>query len=116
MIDQEVIRMDVELHVDLETTEGPLDIDVSDQTLVRALEKSLDALVLHEAQATLNRVQKELKSDIYGFGNKVYRANPRLWEKLESRWNEELFPNLEVRFDVKTRVRAPGAAYGVRSR
>lgn len=116
VIDQEVIRMDVELHVDLETTEGPLDIDVSDQTLVRALEKSLDALVLHEAQATLNRVQKELKSDIYGFGNKVYRANPRLWEKLESRWNEELFPNLEVRFDVKTRVRAPGAAYGVRSR
>ncbi len=116
VMDQEVIRMDVELHVDLETTEGPLDIDVSDQTLVRALEKSLDALVLHEAQATLNRVQKELKSDIYGFGNKVYRANPRLWEKLESRWNEELFPNLEVRFDVKTRVRAPGAAYGVRSR
>jgi spore germination protein KC len=115
VLDQEVIRMDVELHVDLEAREGLLDLDLTDKTLVEALEESLNALILHEARATLNRVQKELKSDIYGFGNKVYRANPKLWEKLESRWNDELFPNLEVHIQVKTRVRAPGAAYGQRS-
>lgn len=116
VLDQEVIRMDVDLHADLETRQGPLDMDMNNKTLIGSLEEALDALVLHEARATLNRVQKELKTDIYGFGNRIYRADPRLWEQLEPRWNDEFFPNLEVRFQVKTRVRAPGAAFGLPSR
>jgi spore germination protein KC len=116
VLDEEVVRMDVELHVDLETREGPLDTDMTNETLLQALEDSIDALILHEARATLNRVQKELKSDIYGFGNRVYRANPKLWAQLEPRWNDEVFPNLEVRLQVSSRVRAPGAAYGLSAR
>lgn len=116
VLDQEVIRMEVELHVDLETREGPMGMDMTNQTLLEAIEDSLDALIMHEARTTLNKVQKELKTDIYGFGNKLYRANPKLWAELEPRWNEELFPDLEVHFQVKSRVRAPGAAYSVSSR
>lgn len=116
VIDDDLIRMDVELHVDLETREAPMHTNVNNQTLVQALEDSLDALILREARATLNRVQKELKTDIYGFGNKVYRKDPKLWAELEPRWNEEIFPNLEVNIQVKSRVRAPGSAYSVANR
>ncbi|HOL16241.1 MAG TPA: Ger(x)C family spore germination C-terminal domain-containing protein, partial [Bacillota bacterium] len=47
----------------------------------------------------LSRAQ-ELKSDIFGFGNLIYRKNPRLWEKIGPRWDEEIFPRLKIDLKV----------------
>jgi spore germination protein KC len=112
----EQIRIRAELHIDLEASQVPLGMDLRDKKLIEEFESHLDALVLREVQSTLTRVQKELRTDIYGFGNKVYRAKPKLWAELEPRWNEEIFPNLEVEFKIHTRVRGPGAVYGLDNR
>lgn len=107
------ISFSVEIHADAEISQADLDLDFRDKKLVSALEDSLRSLVMREALATLNKVQTEFRSDIYGFGHEVYKAKPRLWEELESRWNDEVFPSLDVQLDVEPRVRAPGAAYGI---
>ncbi|HHY75449.1 MAG TPA: Ger(x)C family spore germination protein [Firmicutes bacterium] len=116
VLEQGALRMEVEIHVDLETRQLPMGTVVDSGSFLDALENALNALILREARTTLNKVQKELKTDIYGFGNRVYRTNPKLWAELEPRWNEEVFPDLEVNFTVKSRIRAPGAAYGVSTR
>ena len=110
------IKIEAELHVDLEASQFPAGTDLRDPGIIDALENSLDALVTREIRSTLERVQKEMKSDIYGFGNEVYKKDPELWAKLESTWNDEVFPNLEVVLDVQTRVRAPGSIYGLHDR
>ena len=34
---------------------------------------------------------KELKSDVFGFGEKIYRSKPKAWEEIQSQWGE-IFP------------------------
>ncbi|MGE5580291.1 MAG: Ger(x)C family spore germination protein [Bacillota bacterium] len=109
----EGIKMHAEIHVDLEAAQFQLATDLRKTGIIDALEQSLDALVTREIRATLERVQKEFKSDIYGFGYEVYKSNPDLWATMEHTWNDEVFPNVEVELDVVTRVRAPGAIYGL---
>lgn len=111
---EDTVKMKAEIHVDLEAAQFPLGVDLRKPGVVEALESSLDALVTQEIRSTLQRVQKEMKSDIYGFGYEVYRSNPGLWATMESTWNDEVFPDLEVILEVHTRVRAPGSVYGLR--
>lgn len=106
------IKFNVEMHVDMEVSQAPLSLNFKDTRLVSALEDSLHDLIMREALTTLNKVQTEFRSDIYGFGYQVYRTNPRLWKELEPRWNDEVFPNLDIELDIQARVRAPGTAYG----
>jgi len=107
------IKIHAEIHVDLEASQFQLGTDLRDPGIIEALEESLDALVTQEVRKTLERVQKELKTDIYGFGFEVYKSNPDLWATMEHTWNDEVFPYIEVELEVKTRVRAPGAIYGL---
>jgi spore germination protein KC len=81
----EGIKIKAEIHVDLEAAQFPLGTDLRQPGFVDKLEKSLDALVTQEIRSTLQRVQKDLKSDIYGFGYEVYKANPKLWATMEAR-------------------------------
>lgn len=73
----------------------------------RRLERELESWIRREIENSLNIVQS-LQSDIYGFGNLLYRSHPDLWRELEDRWNEEVFPNLEVSVNVTVRVDSSG--------
>ncbi len=41
---------------------------------------------------------KELRSDIFGFGDKFHRAHPQAWKRIEDRW-AAIFPHVAV--DIK---------------
>lgn len=111
---KEGMKMKAEVHVDLEAAQFEIGSDLRQEGIVEALEQSVNALVTQEITTTLDRVQTEFKSDIYGFGFEVYKSNPHLWATMEATWNEEVFPFIEVELDVNTRIRAPGAIYGIR--
>lgn len=108
------IKIQAEIHVDLEASQFEMGSDLRQPGIVDALEESARAVVTREIFATLERVQNELKTDIYGFGFEVYKSNPDLWATMEEIWNDEVFPYVEVELDVKTRVRAPGAIWGLK--
>ncbi|GAA3324676.1 hypothetical protein GCM10020331_053500 [Ectobacillus funiculus] len=49
-----------------------------------------------------------MKSDIFGFGQAVYRANPKKWETYyKTRWYDT-YPNLEVEIAPHIRVQGTG--------
>ncbi|HHW27492.1 MAG TPA: Ger(x)C family spore germination protein [Firmicutes bacterium] len=110
---KEGIKFNVEIHVDVEVAQAPLSLSFKDTRLVSALEDSLRDLIMREALTTLNKVQREFRSDIYGFGYQLYRTDPRIWQELEPKWNDEVFPNLDIQLDIQTRLRAPGSVYGI---
>jgi len=41
---------------------------------------------------------KEMRADIFGFGDKIHRTYPQVWKDIESRW-EDIFPHIDV--DIK---------------
>ena len=52
---------------------------------------------------------KKLKTDIFGFGNLVYKKDHKLWDKIKDKWEEELFNQVEVEFDVKLDLKTKGS-------
>ena len=52
---------------------------------------------------------KKNKTDIFGFGNYVYKNNPKKWNEIKDKWDDEIFPNLEVEIEVNLRLQAKGS-------
>ncbi len=96
------IELKVKIHARIQDYEGPGKLD-SDNELIRALERRAATAARNHIEALLSHSQ-ELKSDVIGFGNLIYRKNPKLWQQIESRWDEEIYPQLKidlfVEFDI----------------
>ena len=63
-------------------------------------------VIRNEINAVIQKA-KELKTDIFAFGEAVHRADPKAWKRLEQRW-EEIFPELKVDLLVKTKINRVG--------
>lgn len=52
---------------------------------------------------TIESVQKQYESDIFGFGEAIHRSNPKEWKKIKRQWRDEGFSELSanVKVDVK---------------
>jgi spore germination protein KC len=68
------------------------------------MEAKLADNVRSEIKAALKKGQKELKTDIFGFGFALYRKYPRLWHKeYEKKW-QDLFPDVTINIDVRAKI------------
>ena len=57
----------------------------------------------------VKKVQSKYKADIFGFGNLIYKNDPKTWEKLEKEWNTKYFPNLNVKIKTNLKISATGS-------
>lgn len=73
----------------------------------KELEKILSQAVIGEVQGIVDKAQKELRSDILGFGLTTKRKYPDYWNQHKEQW-EEMFPELEVEILVKAVVDGNG--------
>ncbi len=101
-------RIELKVKIDgrIQDYEGPGKLD-SDNELIRALERRSAAAARNRIEALLSRSQ-ELKSDVIGFGNLIYRKNPKLWQQIESRWDEEIYPQLKIDLFVEFNILRSG--------
>lgn len=82
-------------------------VDVTDPDTIDRLGKQLEQEMRKNAEASLKRA-KALKADIFGFGQALNKVNPRLWEKLKLRWDDDYFPQLPVTLDIKANILRTG--------
>ncbi|NSW90542.1 MAG: Ger(x)C family spore germination protein [Firmicutes bacterium] len=55
-------------------------------------------------EKTINKIQKELKADVAGFGKQLHIKYPAVWEEVKDNW-EEIFSKATVDINVKPYVR-----------
>lgn len=68
-------------------------IEISRDDLKQA-EELINQEVVRRCQEGISRAQ-ELKSDVFGFGDKIYRTEPGKWELIKDQW-EEIFSTVKV--------------------
>lgn len=61
-----------------------------------------------EISDVIKKVQVQYGSDIFGFGNMIYKDNPKLWSQLKNDW-DKTFKTLEV--DVECKINIVNTAY-----
>ena len=52
---------------------------------------------------------KDLKTDIFGFGNSIYKAHPKYFNEIKDRWNTELFPNYRTNVSANIKLISKGS-------
>lgn len=79
-----------------------MDLENSENTnyVIKALKKDIEERIRVVSQ----KLQKEMHSDNFGYGQSLYRKYPRAWNKTyRSQW-DTMFENLETKVDVDVRV------------
>ncbi len=76
------------------------------ENVISIIEQQASALIKEEAESALAKAQ-ELNADVFGFGREIYRRHPREWAGIKEQW-EELFPLLNVQFEVTIKLKNPG--------
>jgi spore germination protein KC len=73
-------------------------VSLNDPNVLFKIEDLLEKEILNEIKEAV-QLAKEDKTDIFGFGDAVYRSNPDAWKKLKYNWNDVHFS--EIKADVK---------------
>ncbi|WP_309119551.1 Ger(x)C family spore germination protein [Paenibacillus sp.] len=83
------------------------DVDVADPETIRKLEARAARVMQSNAEAAVKRA-KELKSDVLGFGDQIAKEHPAFWKRAKKGWNEEYFPVVDVRYEIRLYIRRTG--------
>lgn len=94
-------RVQTETNVYLSETLENIDVLKDDQ--IKALETEAGKRLEVEIAALIEKVQREMGTDIFGFGNLVHQRDPKLWHSMQSRWGE-IFPTLPVSVSCKVNI------------
>ena len=68
------------------------------EELSKEFEKTLEELLTN----SIILVQKKYQSDVFGYGNMIYKNNLKKWNQIKDNWEEKIFPNLE--FEIQTDI------------
>lgn len=70
------------------------DIDLNDNKIIKEIEKKANNKIKNYIKKTI-KLSQDNKSDIIGFGSKLFKSNPDYYNKIKNDWNNEL-KNLKI--------------------
>jgi spore germination protein KC len=79
------------------------DVDFTDKENLDKLNSIVNEKMIDLCKKTLDKAQHELKTDIFGFGESIHRAYPKVWNELKDNWDSE-FTTLQVNFTADTKI------------
>lgn len=62
--------------------------DLLDKEILEMIKLNAEKKLKKEITEVIKKVQTQFGSDIFGFGNMIYKTNPKLWEKIAPDWDE----------------------------
>ncbi|REE81478.1 spore germination protein KC [Paenibacillus taihuensis] len=88
-------------------TENNSSLNPSKSGDLKQIEKDLSRETQEEVQAMVDKVQKQYRMDIFGFGEFVHRDHPRRWKSFHGKWSRT-FPALRIVVKVELQAKDPG--------
>ncbi|MFE5321366.1 Ger(x)C family spore germination protein [Paenibacillus sp. NPDC056579] len=82
-------------------------INLEDPETIRMLETKTEDIITERMKKAVSVTQTKFKSDIFGFGQAIYRSEPKTWKRLQADWSEH-FTHLKVRYKVDVIIRKLG--------
>lgn len=82
---------------------------VDDVDVIKNIEEAIENNVKNVINQALDCTQKKYKSDVFGFGNLIYKKYPDYFKSLNKDWSTEVFPNLEINVEVDVKLHTKGS-------
>lgn len=90
-------------------TEINANIDLENTNTLTEMEKALNNNIKKRCKKVIEKMQKKYHTDVFGFGNKLYKSNPKTWKKIENKWNDKYFPNLKINIKSNIKITKAGS-------
>ncbi|WP_191556082.1 Ger(x)C family spore germination protein [Metabacillus idriensis] len=87
--------------------EASVPVNLNDPVVIFEIEKVIEKEIKNEIKEAV-QLAKEDQTDIFGFGEAVYRSNPAEWKKLKNDWNDVHFTEIKVDVKVDAFIRRTG--------
>lgn len=102
------LKIKIETYGEIDIFDNDTVLDLRDPRVINTLQSMFEKDVKMRIKLTLDKTQKELKSDIFGFGQAVYRTEPAKWKNFYKKKWSEVFPDLEVEIVSHIKIRGTG--------
>lgn len=105
--DDEII-INVDISTEMNVMENDSKVKLDDPNVIEELQKNVESDIKDRIQSVIDIVQKDFQSDIFGFGQAIYKKYPQEWNsKYKQNWEQE-FSNIEVAIQPKVLIRRTG--------
>ncbi len=95
------INVEINLTHDINATTG--DLDLTEENVIEKLNDKIEEKLTILCNNAVKRVKEDFGTDIFGFGEYIHRAYPKLWKDIKDDWNSE-FTKLPVNINVKVKI------------
>ena len=72
-------------------------------------QKTSEKEVKHLVRNAVEKMQKEYKVDVAGFGNQLRIKKPRVWMRVKDNW-DQTFSEVPINYDVKLTIKDYGTS------
>lgn len=96
-------KPEVDINIKVKANVGDVEcpITLNEPTIIE-LEKITEKKLEETVNQTIETVQKQYETDIFGFGSAIHRSNPKEWKKMKKQWDIEFSEmTANVKVDVK---------------
>lgn len=83
-------------------------IDLENLEEVSKLERKLNQELKKIVERSILSIQKEYNSDIFGFGDVIYKSYPKYFQKIKDEFKKDGFQNLKVNVSMKIKGQEKG--------
>ena len=102
------IKLKVKVTSEMNVIENDSKLKLSEQKILEDLQKKIAKKINKRIQVAVAIAQKQYQSDIFGFGQAIYKKYPKEWNtQYKNKWEQE-FPQLEVSINSQVFVRRIG--------
>lgn len=97
------ITVEIKIDTDVSLDEVEKETDLLDEKEIAGIESNAQKMIEKRVSDVIKTVQTEYDSDIFGFGNMIYKKDPRLWDQLEPQW-DKIFQTVQVKVTSKVNI------------
>lgn len=76
---------------------------------IKKLEKKWNENLKKDIKKTIKNIKEEYKSDIFGFGNLIYKNYPKKWKIIKKDWNNKYFKKINIKIHTNTKIVSTGS-------
>jgi spore germination protein KC len=90
---------DLQQHEDTSPIASPENIKLIEQLAAQEIK--------HMVEEIVKKAKDEFNADIFGFGDRLHKQYPKVWNLVEKDWGE-IYPDVKVTVDVEAKIRRTG--------
>lgn len=100
------VIIDVDIHASIQEVSCKIDLEENEN--IKMIKQKDEEKIKEYILSAIN-LAKENKTDVFGFGNKIYKQDFKYWYQIQKNWEDEIFPKVEIEVNPKVTLTDKGA-------